>query len=321
VDRTARVVEIDDAGQESRFPSGCQDDVVRVAIASIDPMPQTFTDDQVLVAALAERGVEAEIEPWDRAGVDWHGFDMVVLRSPWDYSRRRDEFLAWCESVGPRLHNPVEVVRWNSDKRYLGDLASDGRAVVETTYVAPADPLPAVEGEVVVKPTISAGARDTGRFGADRSDDALALIAAIQAQGKTAMVQPFQASVDVRGETACVFFAGEFSHSLRKRAVLRPDEIAPLRDDAIGAAEVMYSPDLVGPGDADEDELTLARDVLAAVKARFGTDLLYARVDMLRDDAGAPVLLELEAVEPNLYFDQVPAAAARLADAIVATGE
>ncbi len=292
---------------------------MRVALASIESMPAAFTDDQVLAVELRDRGAEVEIEPWDRIGVDWRGFDTVVLRSPWDYSRRRDEFLAWCDSVGPGLQNPADVVRWNSDKTYLGDLAGDGLAVVETTYVAPGDPLPALDGEVVVKPTISAGARDTGRFGADRSDDALALVAAIQAQGKTAMVQPFQASVDDRGETACVFFRDEFSHSLRKRAVLRPDEVAPLRDDAVGAAEVMYGPDLVGPGDAGEDELTLARDVLTAVEHRFGTDLLYARVDMLRDDSGAPVLLELEAVEPNLYFDQVPEAAARLADAIVAS--
>ena len=150
---------------------------MRVAIASIESMPSTFTDDQVLVAELRDRGAEAEIEPWDRTGVDWRGFDTVVIRSPWDYSRRRDEFLAWCDSVGPGLQNPADVVRWNSDKAYLGDLAGDGLAVVETTYVAPGDRLPALDGEVVVKPTISAGARDTGRFGADRSDDALALVA------------------------------------------------------------------------------------------------------------------------------------------------
>ncbi len=291
---------------------------MRVALASIESMPATFADDQILVAALRERGVEVEIQPWDRAEVDWRGFDLVVLRSPWDYTRRLDEFLAWCDSVGPSLQNPADVVRWNSDKTYLGDLAGDGLAVVETIYVEPGDPLPTLDGEVVIKPTISAGARDTGRFSAERSGDALALVGAIQAQGKTAMVQPFQASVDDRGETACVFYRGEFSHSLRKRAVLSPDEVAPLRDDVVGAAEVMYSPDLVGPGEADEDELALARDVLEAVKRRFGVDLLYARVDMLRDDAGAPVLLELEAVEPNLYFDQVPEACPRLADAIAA---
>ncbi len=294
---------------------------MRVAIASIESMPATFTDDHVLVAELQERGAEAEIEPWDRPGVEWGSFDLVVLRSPWDYSRRRDEFLAWCDSVGPRLHNPAEVVRWNSDKTYLGDLGADGLAVVETAYVSPNAPLPDIDRQVVVKPTISAGARDTGRFGADRADDALALIREIQSQDKTAMVQPYQASVDTHGETACVFFRGEFSHVLRKRAVLQPDEVAPVRDDRVGAAEVMYSPDLVVPGTADDDELALARDVLTAVKRRFGTDLLYARVDMLRDDAGAPVLLELEAVEPNLYFNQVPEAAARLADAIVALAD
>ena len=134
------------------------------------------------------------------------------------------------------------------------------------------------------------------------------------------MVQPFQHSVDERGETACVFFDGDFSHALRKRAVLRPDEVAPVRDDFLGAAEVMYRPDLVGPTEATNAELDLPEAILAEIRARFETELLYARVDMLHDADGVPVLLELEAIEPNLYFDQVPSAAGRLAAAIATRG-
>jgi glutathione synthase/RimK-type ligase-like ATP-grasp enzyme len=290
---------------------------MKVAIATCAEMPGEFVDDQRLIAELESRHVETAYEPWDGDGVDWASFDLVVIRSTWDYARRRDEFIEWADAVGDRLWNPPAVVRWNTDKRYLGDLAEAGLPVVETSFAAPGDPPPHVfDREVVVKPNVSAGGRDTGRFGAERANEALALVEEIQTSGRVAMVQPFQPSVDERGETACVFFRGDFSHGLRKRAVLRPDEVAPVRDDFLGAAEVMYEPDLVEPTEVTADEVELAESVLAEVRRRFDTELLYARVDMLHDANGSPLLLELEAVEPNLYFDQVPEAASRLAAAI-----
>ena len=290
---------------------------VRVAIASFAEMPPQFIDDQRLIEALGRRGVEAVAIPWDEPGVDWAAFDAVVIRSTWDYARRRDEFVAWCESVGPPLYNCAALVRWNSDKRYLADLAAAGVPVVETGFVGPDAPVPELNGEVVVKPTVSAGGRDSGRFGPSAHDLGRELIEAIKASGRTAMVQPFHPSVDTIGETAVLCIDGEPVHVLRKRAVLRPDEVAPVRDDGVGAAEVMYDPGLVTPGEADHDELELAREVVAEVERRFDYLPLYARVDMIRDPAGAPVLLELEAIEPNFYLDQVPATAAAIAAAII----
>ena len=132
------------------------------------------------------------------------------------------------------------------------------------------------------------------------------------------MVQPFHPSVDSAGETAVLCIDGEPAHVLRKGAVLRPDEVAPIRDDALGAAEIMYDPELVVPGAATEDELELAREIVAEVERRFDYLPLYARVDMIRDADGAPLLLELEAIEPNFYLSQVPSTATVIADAIVA---
>jgi hypothetical protein len=189
--------------------------------------------------------------------------------------------------------------------------------VVHTTFVAPGDPEPSLAGEVVVKPTISAGARDTGRFGAEAHQAAAELLARLRADGRTAMVQPYLGAVDDRGETALVFFAGELSHVLRKRAVLRPDEEAPLRDDAIGSAEVMWRDDLVRAGEAGEDEITVAEGVLGSLLERFGHPPLYLRVDLLNDPGRGPVVLETEAVEPALYLSTAPGAAERLADAVV----
>ncbi|HET6663270.1 MAG TPA: hypothetical protein VFG94_03395, partial [Acidimicrobiales bacterium] len=221
---------------------------MHVAIATFSAMPPEFADDERLAAALVALGVEVARIPWDDPGTDWHRFDAVVIRSTWDYATRHDEFVAWAESIGTRLHNAPDLVRWNSDKHYLGDLAAAGIPVVDTAFVAPGEPSPSLEGEIVVKPTVSAGAKDSGRFSGRTHDEALDLIAHIHRSGRTAMVQPYVSSVDTVGETAIVCLDGEPSHVLRKGAVLRPDEVAPVRDDGVGAAEVMYDPDLVVAG-------------------------------------------------------------------------
>ena len=291
---------------------------MRIAIASIAELPPEFRDDQRLALALERRGVGVETHAWDDEAVDWPAYDLVVIRSTWDYTSRRDEFVAWSATVGERLENAPEVIRWNSDKGYLADLEATGLPVVETRYLGPGDPLPAIEAEIVIKPTVSGGARDTGRFGPDSAPTAIELVDRIHAAGRTAMVQPFLDSVDSSGETALVMIAGEASHALRKRAVLRADEIAPTRSDGVGAAEAMYDPDLVVVGGATRAELELADQVLAEVGRRFGSAPLYARVDMLAGPDRSPVLLELEAVEPHLYLDQVRGAADRFAGAIIA---
>lgn len=290
---------------------------MRIAIASVAAVPPEFSDDQRLAAALDARGIDVARIPWDDPETDWHAFDAVVIRSTWDYAQRRDEFLRWAEAVGDRLHNAPAVIRWNSDKRYLGELAEAGFPVVATTYIEPDQAPPELAGEVVVKPSLSAGGRDTGRFSETTHDRALELIRAIQRSGRTVMVQPYQPAVDSVGETAVVCLDGEPSHFLRKRAVLRPDEVAPVRDDAIGAAEAMYDPELVTAGDADEDQVELAVAIVAHVAERFGYLPLYARVDMIPGRDG-PTLLELEAIEPNLYLDQQPGSAERVAAAIAA---
>jgi hypothetical protein len=291
---------------------------MRVAIATFASMPPEFTDDERLADALNGLGADVARLSWDDASAEWSDYDAVVIRSTWDYSLRRDEFVAWADSVGSRLHNSPAVIRWNTDKRYLGDIEAAGLPVVHTDYVAPGEPAPGLDGEVVVKPTISAGGRDSGRFSERAYGDAYGLIERVHASGRAVMIQPYQASVDTAGETAIVCLDGEPNHVLRKAAVLRPDEVAPVRDDGAGAAEVMYDPELVVAGEATEIELDLARAVIDHVSERFEYVPLYARVDMVPGPDGSPVLMELEAVEPNLYLDQAPGAAERVAAAIAA---
>ena len=288
---------------------------MRIAIATFAARPAEFDDDERLGRELAARGASVDHVAWEDADAAWDSYDAVIIRSTWDYAHRRDEFVAWADRVGDRLHNSPDVVRWNSDKRYLGDLADAGFATVPTTYVEPGEAVPELEGEVVVKPNVSGGARDTGRFSPPAHGKARELIGAIQEQGKVAMVQPYVESVDSAGETAIVCFDGEPAYALRKRAVLRPDEVAPLRDDALAAAEAMYDPELVVPDRATKGELELARRILRHVADRFDYMPLYARVDLIAADGGEPTLIELEAIEPNFYLNQVEGSAATAAEA------
>ena len=290
---------------------------MQVALARATVVPDEFDDDDRLADALRARGVDATLAVWNDPAVGWSTFDRVIVRSTWDYTHQLDRFLAWADAVGPTLRNRPELIRWNTDKRYVADLAEAGLPVVDTRFVEPGDPAPALEGEIVVKPTVSAGARDTGRFGPATHDAARALIARLGADGRTAMLQRYLPGVEAQGETAIVCFGGAPSHVLRKRAVLRPDEEAPVRDDALGSAEAMYDDDLVTAGDATDAEHELARREVGYLRERFGTTPLYVRVDMVPGPAADPVVLEVEAVEPNFYLHTAPEAADRLAAVVV----
>lgn len=293
---------------------------MRVALATCAAVPEGWEDEKLVAAALTSRGAEPSLVVWDDPEVGWGAFDRVLIRSTWDYTHRRAEFVDWARALEDRLDNPAPLVEWNSDKHYLADLEAAGVPTVPTRFVEPGDPPPALDGEVVVKPAVSAGARDTGRFGPANHDAARALLARLGSAGRAAMVQPYLGSVEARGETAIVAIDGAESHVLRKRAVLGADREAPLRDDELGAAEAMYEPDLVQAGSANEPERGVAAAILEHLTERFGVAPLYARIDMLTGADGEPVLLELELVEPALYMSTAPGSEARLAEALLRRG-
>jgi hypothetical protein len=228
-----------------------------------------------------------------------------VIRSTWDYFHRRAAFLAWAERVAglTELWNPVPVLRWNTHKGYLADLAGRGVPVVPTVWLAAgtgADlgEILAEQGwqRAVLKPAVSADSYGTIIVTGTAADQAhLDRLL----DERDMMVQPFLTSVGSYGERSLLFIAGEFTHAVRRSA---PKGYGP-----------HYGWDCP-PVAAAAEELALARAVLAAVQA----PTLYARVDLLRDDAGAPCLLELELVEPSLFLRTAPQAVERLAGAIAA---
>lgn len=277
-----------------------------IAFATCSLLPDGSDDVQDLIGALAPLGVGAEPVSWD-ADVDWSRYDLVVIRSTWDYTDRRDEFVAWAESL-PRVLNPAEIIRWNTDKRYLRDLAGAGVPVVPTLWDP--DDIPSEWPEYVIKPAVSIGSGDTARWGPGEEDAARAHLRSLRDAGRTAMVQPYLSAVDTAGETALVFCDGEYSHAGRKARILTAGAgiEGPVRDD-VTRGQVTAST-------ATEAELDLASRALAAVPG--GEDLLYARVDMIPGPDGAPLIIELELTEPNLYLHHAPGSAERFAVSICA---
>jgi len=283
----------------------------RVALVTCQELPDLDPDDRLLIEPLRARGIAVAVHAWDQEDADWAGYDLVVLRSPWDYVPRRDEFLAWARTI-PALANPAPVVEWNTDKRYLYRLATAGVPVVPTRWLAPDEPPWAApsHGEYVVKPAISAGSLSTGRYDLAVPEQrrlAVRHATRMQATGRVAMIQPYLSAVDTYGETALLYLGGRYSHAIRKGAML----VGPAAH-----VEGLYQPEEIQAREPSPAELALAEKVLAAVPG--GTPLLYARIDLIPGPDGAPLLIELELTEPSLFLGYAPGAATRLAEAIVA---
>jgi glutathione synthase/RimK-type ligase-like ATP-grasp enzyme len=279
----------------------------RVALVSSERGLRVDPDLPIAAPALREAGLTVDLVRWDDPAVDWAAFDLAVVRSCWDYAWRREEFLAWAETV-PRLRNDASVLRWNSDKTYLRDLERLGLPVVPTVWnPTTAGQLPDAD-EWVVKPSVSAGSRDTARWSA--ADDALAHAGQLIAAGRTAMAQPYLDSVDDAGETAMLFLGGRFSHAVRKGPLLgRGEGVRQDRDSRGDLRPVTATP-------AQRD---VAQAVFDAVPGLVpgAAALLYARIDLVGDESGRPVLLELELTEPSLFLPQAPPTALRqLADGV-----
>ncbi|HEY0699961.1 MAG TPA: hypothetical protein VGD43_19385, partial [Micromonospora sp.] len=269
-------------------------------------LPDLDPDDRLLLEPLRRLGVHAEPVVWDTPDLDWAGYRLAVIRSTWDYTPRHAEFLRWLPTV-PALANPADVIRWNSDKRYLAELAAAGIPIVPTEWVRPGQRWAAPTGRtVVVKPAVSAGSVDTGRYDlTDPEHRGLAErhVDRLTAAGRVVMVQPYLSGVDTLGETALLFFAGRdgltFSHAIRKGAMLTgPDS----------GVEGLFKEERISPRTPSAAELAAAGKVLAAVPG--GSDrLLYARVDLLPGPDGEPVLIELELVEPSVFLGYAEGAA------------
>lgn len=280
---------------------------MKIAIVTNPNHPEIEDDDRPLAAALARRGAAVMNASWDDPGFPWHRVDLALIRSPWDYYRRIDEFLAWLSRVETvtSVVNAPDTIRWNLDKRYMADLALKGVPIVPTAFVlkgeeARLQKICAHHGwdTVVLKPTISADSWETIRVEPEHSEKGQAYLDR-HLKDRDLMIQPFVRDVEEGGENSLLFFGGVYSHTVRKNSAFK------------GGRHV-------GPEgrrvESRPDALAMAQGILE----RAGVpDIPYARVDIARDDAGAPILLELELFEPTLFFREKPGSEEALARILV----
>jgi O-ureido-D-serine cyclo-ligase len=268
-----------------------------------------------LETALRSAGADVTIAEWDRPH-DWNRFDLALLRSTWDYPHRLAEFIQWLEDVSGKTHlvNPLPFVKWSSDKHYVEDLAKQGVPTVPTRFIEPgeradqhiAELLGQLDGdEFVVKPAVGGGSFGAQRFGREEEEDATRHALTLLNERKSVLLQPYLRRVDEQGETSLIYFDGEFSHAIRKGPILRRKE---------GPSTQLFAKEAITARVPDAEELRIGARALRAVP--FGTPL-YARVDLLREQQGDPVVLELELIEPSLFFACAAGSAERLAAAVV----
>jgi hypothetical protein len=276
----------------------------KVAVATCADRPGLYPEGVLLIEALRERGVCAVPAVWND-DVDWDEFDAVLVRTTEDYFRSPAHFLDWARRLGDRLFNPAGTVEWNLDKHYLAELSGHGVAVVATQYLTPGSSPEFPPGQFVVKPAVSAGANGTATYDEPGHDAARRHVEELHAAGRTVMLQPYCHLIDTEAETAVIFIDGGVSHCMRKEPLLRLGE--PPTESKIEDMSRL---------EPAADMLDLARRAHDIVAAGLGIPL-YARADMLRDNSGRPVLVELELIEPMLFLDHAPGSAGKLADAFI----
>jgi hypothetical protein len=293
----------------------------RIALVTTDDpvLLEHEFDLEPLLAEFARRNIPAEAPVWHDAAVDWTRFDLIVMRSPWDYPQRTAEFLGWLDSLDPRrVLNPPALIRWNFDKRYLLDLEAHGVSIVPTIVASSLAEVRAaaekIGGRVVTKPTIGAGS-----WGAHitHADD-LKLpeyVAEVLDAGKLVLVEPEIPEITAGGEHGLLFFDGEYSHAITKGPILAEDG---------GYLGGEYAEDItaVTPSAAEIELAAQCSRAIAEIAEERGfasadaTTPLYARYDIVTG-ADGPLVIEAELFEPSYFVGTAPGSVERVVDAIV----
>ncbi len=274
---------------------------MQVGFVTCRVLPEPDHDEALLAEACREAGYDARLIPWDDPQASTDDFDLVVFRSCWNYHLHAREFLQWVDRVSQtsRILNPPDIVRWNSHKTYLNDLANRGCPVVPTVHLQAGEPvdlnpllLERDWSTVVVKPSVSAASYLTRSFGPGQEAAAQSYLSELLAD-RDVMVQPYLPSVDTVGERSVVWISGEASHVALKRPRFDEDEES-----------------IAGGDTPTRDECELIDRAIAPFRDR----LLYARLDLMQDQNGQWLVSELELIEPSLYFPLCPEAARRFVD-------
>lgn len=279
-----------------------------VGLATCRELPVDSNDNELLTTALATRGIDTAEPIWNDDKVDWSRFDLVVIRTTWDYTHHLADFLAWVHSL-TSVANSASIVAWNTDKHYLADLAERGVGVVPTNFLSNLDEFEVPEAErFVVKPTVGAGSMGAERFEFTQIAEAKRHAESLFSQGRDVMIQPYLEGVDAVGETGIIILDGVISHAIEKGPMLSVSELdrtGLFRQESIQARAASQL----------ECDVALAALRVACEITGLFEPLLYARVDLLPSEEG-PVVIELELTEPSLFLSFSPQSADLFAEAI-----
>ena len=276
----------------------------RIALVTCSKYPDLTESDRILAQALRERGVAPVAADWRDASVEWRDFNLVVLRSTWDYHLHPNEFAQWIDRVegASRLVNSPALVHWNANKRYLADLRKSGVAMFPFLLVEPGDEAPYRDldhcgwGDIVAKPLVGASAWQIIRTSQDRLPNAITP----ELRETGYLIQPYAPEIET-GEYSLMFFDGTFSHAILKRPKSGDFRTQP----ELGASQTVVTP----------SELVLHQ--AAAVLDALPEQPTYARIDGIVQN-GQFVLMEAELIEPELFFRLYPAGAQTFARSLLA---
>lgn len=275
-------------------------DVLLVTAANL---PKPDPESHFLRDALFAQSIRSEMAGWDDPTVDWASAALVLIRTPWNYVQHHADFLAWAKRTAAivPMQNDIGIIEWNIHKRYLVELQAKGVPVIPTMIVPQGTTAPdlsdAGEGELVVKPAIDGGARGAMRGAVNQP--ALLRHVIDLAKARDVLVQPYASAIATQGEVSLVYFGGAYSHAVRKIPASGDYRVQTQH----GGRNVDHTP--------TSAEFAAAEKALAAAPGKVA----YARVDLV-DYQGAPHLMELELMEPELFLGHDPNAARRLADVI-----
>lgn len=279
------------------------------AFLSMDSLEDYVSYDHLAMDALRQLGWRAEEVSWRKKDVDWNQYDIVLIRTPWDYQQEPEAFLTVLEAIEnstARLENSLELVKWNLNKQYLRELEEKGAMIVPTLW----DQAFTVENfsqwasvfsasELIVKPLVSANADHTYRLPPESADAQLVKLIPIFAS-RPFMVQPFMPAVISEGEFSVFFFGENYSHTILKTP--KPADFRVQEEHGGTIKAVEPEPQL----------LDTARQILKLISPKP----LYSRIDLVRTEKNQFALMEVELIEPSLYFSYSEPSAALFADTV-----
>lgn len=281
---------------------------MKIAILTCEKLPNLNPEDQNIIPELAKHNIEAKAVIWDDKAINWTDFDYLIFRNTWDYFEKETEFKIWLdqiEKLGIKTLNPIAIIQQNIHKFYLRDLEKQGITILPTVFIDKTNTLNLVElipahwKKAVIKPAFSAGSYLTEVFEISEIQAINEKYKSIAAE-KELLLQEFMPEIQTIGETSFIFFNKKFSHAINKKPVDGDFRVQSL----FGGKYTLVQP--------KPELIEKAKKIVST----FPDDLLYARVDgiIINNDLH---LMEIECIEPDLYFNLSENALQRFVSAIV----